>query len=391
MASERPAKIQEQFLELVEATESDPAKDAHNYAGFWLPSIDLRGTCFTKPVFFNHAVFLQETAFSECDFAQAVSFAHACFEGDNYFMSMVFEDDVDFQWARFEQYTLFSDAVFRSDVTFNDAFVEGDIVFETQTFEASADFRFLKIRKDGRLVFSGTDLSLVRLAGTNLDRVDFLGVKWFRPRRRFYESARNALCEEFAPVDFAAGEGEEQRALIADSYRQLVINCERRRDFECAEDFHYGEMEMRRRVAEWKKSPRLLALLRAQFNAYSLYRLLSRYGTSYLRAGIWLLFWICVAFPLAFMFSGFNVIDATTGKPTSSVSYRDHSAPHHTTPWFRDYGRSINLSVSVATFQRSRLFEPDGESTLFLSAVESVIVAGQSALLLFAIRRRFKR
>ena len=34
---------------------------------------------------------------------------------------------------------------------------------------------------------------------------------------------------------------------IAENYRQLVLNYEHKRDYDTAEDFHVGEMEMRRK------------------------------------------------------------------------------------------------------------------------------------------------
>ena len=161
LASEWPAKIREQFLRLVEETEDDPTIESHDFAGFWLPSVDLRGTQFTKPVYFNHAIFLHDAVFSELTFGETASFAHACFRGDADFMSMSFEGEAYFEWARFRQDTLFSDAHFASDALFCDAFIEGDLVFEGEIFGGEADFRGAKIRKDGRLVFDRADLKQI--------------------------------------------------------------------------------------------------------------------------------------------------------------------------------------------------------------------------------------
>src|ERR1039458_7427265 len=222
LASEWPAKIREQLLKLVEETESNPAIKSHDYAGFWLPSIDLRGTTFPKPVYFNHAVFLQDAVFSESTFGEVACFDHTSFRGDVDFMSMSFEAEASFAWARIKQDMLFSDANFASDAIFADAFIEGDLVFEGETFGGEADFRFVKIRKEGHLVFSGADLKYGRFGGLNLDRVDFRGVKWFRPTRNWWNKSRDALWEEFRPIE--KHETKRGYSQIAESYRQLVAN-----------------------------------------------------------------------------------------------------------------------------------------------------------------------
>jgi hypothetical protein len=389
LASEWPAKIREQFLKLVEETEDDPAIESHNFAGFWLPSVDLRGAQFTKPVFFNHAVFLHEAVFSESTFGESASFAHACFRGDADFMSMSFEREVDFEWARFRQDTLFSDAQFMDDALFCDAFIEGDLVFQGETFGGEADFRFAKIRKDGRLVFDGANLRFGRFGGLNLGRVDFRVVKWFQSTGNVWTTNRNALWDEFRPLE----EHKTDRDLpeIADSYRQLVLNCEGRRDFESAEDFHIGEMEIRRRTEETRIRKPVLRWLWKHLNAYALYWQFSRYGTSYVVAIVWLLAWVVVLFPTVFMFSGFQFVDTTSGRSAGTIEYQILPDFRHTGQWFLDWLKAINFSVSIATFQKTRLFEPSGNATYLLSAIESVVVAAQSALVLFAIRRRFKR
>lgn len=389
LASEWPAKIRAQLLKLVEDTEGDPAMEAHNFAGFWLPTLDLRGAQFTKPVFFNHAVFLHDAVFSESTFGATANFAHACFRGDVDFMSMSFEEDADFEWARFRQDTLFSDAYFASDAFFCDVFIEGDLVFQGETFGGEADFRFAKVRKDGRLIFDGADLRFGRFGGLNLSRVDFRGVQWYQSSGNVWNKSRNALWDEFRPVE--AHKAERNLPEIADSYRQLVLNCEARRDFEFAEDFHIGEMEICRSAEETRTRKPILRWLWKHLNAYALYWQFSRYGTSYIVAFIWLLAWVMVLFPTVFMFSGFQFIDATSGKSVETIAYYMQPNFRHPGQWFLDWFKAMNFSLSIATFQRSRLFEPSGNATYFFSAIESVVVAAQSTLVLFAIRRRFKR
>jgi hypothetical protein len=150
-------------------------------------------------------------------------------------------------------------------------------------------------------------------------------------------------------------------------------------------------MEIKRKAEELRFRLPPLRWLWTYLNAYSLYRRFSRYGTSYMVALGWLFGWVVVIFPLTFMFSGFSVIDTSTGKAVAIVQYQMYPDFSHLGRWLSDWSKAISFSLSIATFQRSRLFDVRGELTYLLTMIESIAVAGQSALMLFAIRRRFKR
>ena len=65
----------------------------------------------------------------------------------------------------------------------------------------------------------------------------------------------------------------QEIADLAANYRQLVINSEAKRDYAAAEDFHIGEMEMRRRQAGLRSS--FGYRLGQWMNEFAIYRLLS--------------------------------------------------------------------------------------------------------------------
>jgi uncharacterized protein YjbI with pentapeptide repeats len=385
LGSDWPENIRDGFLKLVQDNEDNPEIESHNYTGFWLPSIDLRAVTFSKPVLFREAVFLQETIFSETKFKQDVDFFRAAFKGPIDCLSAAFEGPTDFNQARFDDSTDFSDTLFADTVSFCQVIVGGDVEFLNDAFDDEADFSFMKILKDGGLTFGGVDLRKASFLNTNLEKVDFRDVKWFRASNE----RRHALWDEFRPVD--SRESGRNYSGIAQNYRELVLNCERKRDFESAEDFHIGEMEIRRRLAEAEGTTAVGRWLSKRFNAYALYWRFSRYGTSYMVALVWLLVWVLLVFPLIFLFSGFDMLSPDTGKLVERISYQmqpDHTQVLH---WLSDWFKAASFSLSVSTFQRSRLYEATGRLAMISLPIESVIVAGQSALLLFAIRRRFKR
>jgi hypothetical protein len=49
------------------------------------------------------------------------------------------------------------------------------------------------------------------------------------------------------------------------------------------------------------------------------------------------------------------------------------------------------FTLSLLTFQKERLYEPANRWTQFWMYIATLLLAGQTALVLFAIRRRFKR
>jgi hypothetical protein len=389
MASEFPAKIRVGLQELIERNEESDECEAHHFDGFCLPKLDLRGAEFQKPVFFNHAEFFQDVILSEAGFGRDVNFSHAVFHGAVDLYSMAFYGNVDFEWSRFKSDVVFCDSIIEGRAYFADAMVEADLVFETETFRDDAVFANLKIRKDGRLIFTGTDLSRATFGDLNLERVDFHRVKWFRPKQSKLWGSRNALREEFSTD--TSNSPEIELSKTAQSYRQLVLNYERNRDFESAEDFHIGEMEMRRRMRGARARNTFLKFVWGRLNSYAFYLYLSRYGTSYITALIWLLSLVLLAFPVLYMWSGFDIFDPISGSRIRSVHQESILGIKDGTVWLWDWIHSINFSISVATFQHSKHIEPLGESTEVLSAIESVMVAGLSALMLFAVRRRFRR
>jgi hypothetical protein len=189
---------------------------------------------------------------------------------------------------------------------------------------------------------------------------------------------------------------------VAENYRQLVLNYEAKRDFDTAEDFHIGEMEMRRKKKEKQAEDeaakakwlgmKLLWRCWGVINGYSIYKFLSNYGTSYLQGFLVLLVWL-ILFSGIFLWSGLK----PSKEHKDSLHDINYEPCLHTScqraSWQKvsDSFRTIVFTLSLLTFQKDRLYEPANAWTQFWVCIAVPLLAGQTALILFAIRRRFKR
>ena len=106
----------------------------------------------------------------------------------------------------------------------------------------------------------------------------------------------------------------------------------------------------------------------------SLYRLTSRYGTSYTRA-LLVLFGLLVIFGLLFAL------------PWSAIQREKPSLPLRGV-WNRLGAGLFHSSVDVAT--RDSLYSVPTRFGHFASALETILVPAQLALFLLALRRRFR-
>jgi hypothetical protein len=257
-------------------------------------------------------------------------------------------------------------------------------------------FTRVTLDEKAEVVFEKANLRQTSFLDTNLERIHFRDMEWPRKARR------QALWDEF-PHEGRQRDYEK----VAENYRQLVLNYEAKRDFDTAEDFHIGEMEMRRKKkrkqaeykaekAEWRSMETLWhcwGAIRERTNGYSIYKLSSNYGTSYGR-GLLVLGVLLTLFSGIFLWSGL--------KPSKEHKDCLHDINYelclHTacqrTLWQQKVDDSVSaflFTLSLLTFQKERFYEPANRWTQFWMYIAVFLLAGQTALVLFAIRRRFKR
>jgi len=364
----------------------------------------ISGSVEPNLVDFSEAHFLDEITFNKAEFDNEARFSGVKFEKEVYFYSTMFKGNVDFLAATFNEKTLFAGGG------------------ETKVFFAECYFPRIRLGKEATLTFEDVDLSNAVFLDTNIEPFVFRNVSWHETRSR-----KRALLNEFPPIKGNESEGEYES--IAENYRQLVLNYERKRDYEAAEDFHIGEMEMRRKklgagleIPKWLRES--IKFIRSTFswvsiswlggvynwlkdktiwikkwvNSYQLYGFLSNYGTSYWRAfGVLMLF--VLVFSWFFLYSGIQTSETrssgTNEVQVDTIEYDVFQNEDHSFvslgQWFSDYLLAIQLTMSIITFQRERFYEPIGALGRFLLFAAVIVLASQAALVLLVIRRRFKR
>lgn len=261
-------------------------------------------------------------------------------------------------------------------------------VFLSDVQARSLYFNDVRQVDKANVAFDRVSLDGARFTGTNVERFTFTNVRWplVDGRAGLMEEAEWRSGRRFdteATEDDLADAAER----VIENYRQLVLNYESKRNYELAERFHTSEMEMlRHRVgAAW---PAQLGEARFHLNAYALYKALSGYGADYVRAA-WVLVALLVAFSAGFMFAGISERGGSTFD-YDWVSSSDHRAP--TLPEvLKDSARGLALTLSIVTLQKDRPFDPVGLPGTMLSSILLLLIPAQAALLLFALRRRFRR
>jgi uncharacterized protein YjbI with pentapeptide repeats len=354
----------------------------------------LKSPWFKKTSFTSVDFFLAEiegnAAFDEATFSSVAHFTHTKFNGDvsfsdvafnsaTSFSSSSFSAAVDFRYTRFAQMSNFSDVTFL-----------GRVRFQRSNFK-DITFRALDLGKNSDVIFESVSLEKASFIDTNLEQIRFRDVEWHRVSRSgFLDRRRAAIWDEFQPASLEASDFER----IAENYRQLVLIYEKKRDFETAEDFHIGEMEMRRRKKGAGVKAHFWRTKREWLNAFAVYRLSSNYGASYSQAGAILLVLILL-FSLAFLYSGFRPAKEDALPVAVPIEYNllSDSEYHRTTfkQWASDYTSAISLSLSIITFQKDRFYEPLEGWSRFWLYVAVIVLTAQGALVLLAIRRRFRR
>jgi len=383
------------FQEAVDFNSAEFAQSALFAETKFMSEVTFWGTKFKAAWFRNSAFasvnfFMAEidgkAVFDEATFSSLAHFTHSKFNGDASFVKVVFGSASSFSSSIFGALADFEETQFGVMSDFSKVTFLGRVRFQNSTFK-EVSFGALDLGKSSDVVFETLSLSSASFLDTDLQEIRFRDVRWYRlAGSPFLGHRRASLWDEFRPLVAKPRDFER----IAENYRQLVLAYERKRDFEIAEDFHIGEMEMRRKkIAANFKDPRVRKM-REWINAYSFYRRLSNYGTSYVQAIVVLVLFLCM-FSVAFLYSGFR----STENPPRTIEYNvlpDESHHHVSTrEWVGDYFSAMSLSASIATFQRDRFYEPLPGISRFWLFVSAVGLTGQVAMILLALRRRFRR
>ncbi len=343
-------------------------------------------------VVFDNAKFLKGVSFVEVEFEKSANFSRAKFDGVADFDGVVFHGEVNFSEAQFNKGASFRGSCFNRRVDFSKATFAQRILFSPEgnfspparkdgCFLADCSFNELLLKKDVEVIFENVNLSKASFTGTNIESFTFHDVQWASLKSKLGRWFRGnyGLWDELQPISKYADYDYEK---IAENYSQLVLNYENKRDYDAAEHFHIGEMEIRRKKKKF-----------SWLNGYAIYAVSSRYGTSYIQAFV-VLFSIMAVFSTIFLVSGFKLSE-TSNDTVRIINYdacRTCYLSFSTLYQFiLDYIDALAYSASLITLQRMRYYEPVGMLTRIGSYFAMFILIAQAALVLLAIRRRFKR
>jgi hypothetical protein len=196
--------------------------------------------------------------------------------------------------------------------------------------------------------------------------------------------------------EFAEGlqrDGQRDYRAVAQIYQQLKKNYDSRLDYWTANEFHFGEMEMKRLAGPtdgpflWLRQwwhPRL--------SLVALYRYASDYGNSYGKPMLWLLGTLVLfAALLPLPGVGLKRQGATQAETYASVWRAGDSVGPNLWAEARLAGKGAITSVDAATFQKSAEYAPAYPWGRVLAIFETLLTSSLFALFLLAIRRQFRR
>lgn len=416
-------------------------------------SASFRKATFARKADFSQAVFLQESNFAESTFLAQANFNPATFKQVAQFSGAIFALDAWFDDARFEHRADFTRAKFAQRVSFGQArFAEAANFWEVSflqeanfwktTFEAAADFgestfadvayfprtqflhqadwrgcRFLNragfrgaffhaqdqsqpsalfsfatFANPGEAVFDDVDLSRVFFHNCDVSAV------WFTSSARWAESSgrKAVIFEETIPLDEGYGRqlqrnGQRDYQAIAQIYQQLKKNYDARLDYWTANEFHFGEMEMKR-LAGPTTGP-LLPLRRwwhRRLGLVALYRRASDYGNNYRKPILWLI-GILILFAALFLLPEVGIQRNGHVATWSSAWQAHRPILSNLAAEARLFGNSLLASIDTAMFQKAPEYAPAYPWGRVLAIAEVSLTSTLFALFLLAIRRQFRR
>jgi len=364
--------IKAKFLDVADFNMAKFSKKAHFF----------RATFFEK-AFFYGAIFGDGADFSGVNFAQGANFGEAGFYGSTNFWQAT---EVSIKLEPILVDKKFTNCTFSDETYFSGCKIAGRISFDSiKPTIWVVDFRDIRFEPGAELQFLNSNLSLALFSGTDLRQVEFHNVNWYRRwyRNIVYEEVKIRINETayiFYTIHkhiismiknvriiseisgyllrFAKDSkpSSYDYSRVEELYKNLKLNYEQAGDHKKSGDFHYGEMEMYRRSTPWR---------RGFLSWYNIYRWLSGYGEQPLLAFFWLLGFL---FCLTALVQDSGIINQLG----QSLGFWD----------------TFIFILQKVTLQRPDWATPITFQGKMLSTLSVLLVPGQAALFLLALRNR---
>ncbi|NRB63319.1 MAG: pentapeptide repeat-containing protein, partial [Saprospiraceae bacterium] len=366
--------------------------------------IHFNNCTFSDDIKFNHCEFTKSCGFSKCNFQGLAHFTSAKFRGTTSFRENVFVGKALFHKSVFDESCTFGKSVFKSDCFFGGAKFNAGINFDESLFEKTVDFEKVIFNSDvtfrafnentaetgfksnvyftytaflGRVEFNNWDFEYVTFLRANFDKeavfekvdlcntsfhfvdldknIYFYNVKWRKIKNRFLFNEEEGK--------FIYGEVSDKISNIQQAlkhYNELVSYYDKKRDVKTSELFYVSEMTARFKIANWYEKP-----------IFIIYLCASRYGTSWPRAFVLLLLVLFIICPSIFIISEINSITNMVkfiSSVKTSLIYSFQALLLH---------KALYINVTPHEF--------------FVRVFCQLLLLGQTALLLLAIRRNLRR
>lgn len=287
----------EKSIDFIEAMFSQSVNFSHDT---FKCEVNFYGAKFLNADFLS-AKFLQGTNFSKTEFCECVNFKETVFEGQKTdFREAEFKDNVIFSHTQFKcQEVSFSDTYFieKGEVDFDNPHFDCQVYFIKTKFDKRCMFRWAEFPRTHKLaVFEETNLSKCSFLRSNVDKVDFRYCTFAEQGRRKnvlmdelecdenVKSAKRKSIEEKKEAkenyknEVKRVESAKNKEKVKEGYKNVVKkileekkkareegyehvrrvylelkrNFEDKKDWNTAGDFHFGEMECRRKMKGWR-------------------------------------------------------------------------------------------------------------------------------------------
>ena len=384
---------------------------------------DFRGATFAWGADFSRATFLQNTTFLSASFTRKADFSDATFSLNASFSKAHFAQSADFSRAIFSATATFIKATFSQNAEFSDATFTGLAGFQLATFLETAHWqrsRFLdraefrstkfeprsegvpssvfalaRFSKPQEIIFDDVDLGRVLFHNCDVSEV------WFTSSAHWATRKRNqglTVFEEIISLESRYGtelqrDGRRDFRAVAQVCQQLKKNYDSRLDYWTANEFHFGEMEMKRldppRTARF---PKIREWLHPRLSLVAFYRVASDYGNSSWKPAK-LLTVVLLTFTMLLPIPGVGLKRQNSRLPETYNSVWNTS--DHWTPNLvreeRLVAKAAIAAVDGVTFQRNAEYLPAYPWGRVLAILCTLVTSSLFALFLLAVRRQFKR
>ena len=335
---------------------------------------------FKIKAFFHFVKFEEVTYFFNTTFKK-VTFRFAKFEGETYFYNAEFEGETYFSYSTFRNTVHFEDTRFNGNTSFYNTVFEDRAYFEGKKdllgnenlcLNEVTDWSYVRFLKLKLIDFTSVDFSKCKLSYADFSSVNLVDIRWAmkKKRRIIYDEIEN--------------EKNINYPIVENVYRRLKKNYENSGDYPYAGDFHYGEMEMKRRAQNkffrW-------------FSLTTLYKIFSGYGEKVWLSVLWLVLFFLL-FTFSYLFTGLEsgtLLSVSGNHEIIEYNFAFDFRSDSVQEFFSDSYTALSHSFEVIFLKREKLFETFTNTGRIFEVLQVLSIMIFITLSILALKRKFHR